>query len=787
MGRNSQSRQLSTLALAIGLALLAAMVIPALAAEGGQRKAAGMGGSGEGIFVAEIVLLLVVGRGLGELMERVGQPAVMGQLIGGILLGPSLFGWLWPAGQHMMFPTNPEQKSMIEAVSQLGILLLLLLTGMETDLRLVRRVGAACFSISAAGIAVPFICGFALAQFLPEALLPEPSERVVAGLFLGTALSISSVKIVAIIIREMGFMRRDLGQIIVSSAIIEDTVGWLIMAVTFGIATHGSLEIGPLALTIVEVAIFMAFSLTIGRRIVFELIRWANDTFRSEFAVITVILVIMGLMAITTNLIGVHTVLGAFVAGILVGESPILSEHIEAQLRGIITALFMPVFFGMAGLSADLTVLADPKLALLTAGLVLIASIGKFGGAFAGGKFAGMSFKEATAVGSAMNARGSTEVIVASIGLSMNILSHNLFTMIVTMAVLTTLAMPPMLRWALRRLPMGAQEKERVDREALDERGFVSSLERLLLAVDDSANGRFTAYLAGLIGGSSGMPTTVLRLEKDAEEDGKARGEEKHLDELKKGAKASATAVEEAENTSVDKVRMTARTESGAPGKSIAEEARKGYDLLFIGLGRSLTQKGAFTRKLNEVTRGFDGPLCLVVKGVGKAEKAPVLQPGATILVPVNGTETARRAADLALAIARPQQARVKALYVAPRARSGGRISLSHRREEAALKDIVDLAERYGVPIKTAMRTHGAAAEAITREATKGAALVVMGVTQRSGDELFFGETAAAVLAACTQPVVLVAGERVPRDEPATEAERSGKSESAAAAKEAAA
>jgi nucleotide-binding universal stress UspA family protein len=256
---------------------------------------------------------------------------------------------------------------------------------------------------------------------------------------------------------------------------------------------------------------------------------------------------------------------------------------------------------------------------------------------------------------------------------------------------------------------------------------------------------------------------------------------------LKKGAKASATAVEEAENTSVDKVRMTARTESGAPGKSIAEEARKGYDLLFIGLGRSLTQKGAFTRKLNEVTRGFDGPLCLVVKGVGKAEKAPVLQPGATILVPVNGTETARRAADLALAIARPQQARVKALYVAPRARSGGRISLSHRREEAALKDIVDLAERYGVPIKTAMRTHGAAAEAITREATKGAALVVMGVTQRSGDELFFGETAAAVLAACTQPVVLVAGERVRRDEAAKEAERSGKSESAAAAKEAAA
>ncbi|MGN6583766.1 MAG: cation:proton antiporter domain-containing protein, partial [Rhizobiaceae bacterium] len=739
-----------------------------------------MGGSREGIFVAEIILLLIVGRGLGELMERIGQPAVMGQLIGGILLGPSLFGWLWPSAQHLVFPSNPEQKSMIDAVSQLGILLLLLLTGMETDLRLVRRVGAACFSISAAGIAVPFVCGFALAQFLPDSLLPEPSERVVAGLFLGTALSISSVKIVAIIIREMGFMRRDLGQIIVSSAIIEDTVGWLIMAITFGIATHGRLEIVPLALTVVEVAAFMAFSLTLGRRIVFELIRWANDTLKSEFAVITVILVIMGVMAMTTNLIGVHTVLGAFVAGILVGESPILSDHIEAQLRGIITGLFMPVFFGVAGLSANLTVLADPTLALLTASLVLIASVGKFAGAFIGGEIAGMHRKEATAVGCAMNARGSTEVIVASIGLSMNILSHNLFTMIVTMAVLTTLAMPPMLRWALRRLPMGDEEKERVERETLDERGFVSQLERLLLAVDDSATGRLTAYLAGLIGGSSGMPTTVLRLEKDDGEAEKSKGEERHLAAVKKGAKAGASAVEKAEKTSVDKVRLTARTESGEPGESIAEEARKGYDLLLAGIGRALTPKGAFTRRLNDITRGFDGPLCLVVKG-GKAEKLPVLAPGATILVPVNGTEVARRAADLAFAIARPQRARVKALYVSPRARNAGtRISLSHRREEAALKDVVNLADRYGVPIKTAMRTHGAPADAIIREAAKGAALVVMGVSKRSGDDLFFGETAGAVLAGCASPIVLVAGERVRRDDAAREAERSGKSDSAA-------
>ncbi|HEX2593389.1 MAG TPA: cation:proton antiporter, partial [Rhizomicrobium sp.] len=373
---SSQTRQRTVLPVFLGVVFMLLAAGQAWAAAEGHGKASGMGGSGEGTFVAEIVLLLIVGRGLGEVLQRFGQPAIMGQLIGGILLGPSLFGWIWPDAQHMIFSTDPNKKAMIDAVSQLGILMLLLLTGMETDLRLVRRVGAACFSISVTGVLVPFACGFALAQFLPDSLLPNPADKVVAGLFIGTALSISSVKIVAMVVREMNFMRRNLGQVIVSSAIIEDTIGWLIIAITFGIATTGKLEITSLALTVMEVAAFMAFSFTIGRRIVFTLIRWTNDTFRSEYPVITMILIITGVMALVTNLIGVHTVLGAFVAGILIGESPILSDHIESQLRGIITALFMPVFFGMAGLSADLTVLKDPTLALLTLGLVLIASIG---------------------------------------------------------------------------------------------------------------------------------------------------------------------------------------------------------------------------------------------------------------------------------------------------------------------------------------------------------------------------------------------------------------------------
>ncbi|PDQ21181.1 potassium transporter [Mesorhizobium sanjuanii] len=725
-----------------------------------------MGGSGEGILVAEIVLLLLIGRGLGEVLQRYGQPAIMGQLIGGILLGPSLFGWLWPSAQHLIFPSDPAQKGMIDAVSQLGILMLLLLTGMETDLRLVRRVGAACVSISVTGVVVPFACGFALAQFLPDSLLPDPTQRVVAGLFIGTALSISSVKIVAMVVREMNFMRRNLGQVIVSSAIIEDTIGWLIIAITFGIATNGRLELLPLVTTVAAVAAFMVFSFTVGRRMVFTLIRWTNDSFRSEYAVITMILIIMGVMALITNMIGVHTVLGAFVAGILVGESPILSSHIEGQLRGVITALFMPVFFGTAGLSADLTVLADPTLALLTVALVVIASLGKFGGAFLGGRLAGMSFKEATAVGCAMNARGSTEVIVASIGLSMNILSHNLFTMIVTMAVITTLAMPPMLRWALARLPVGQDEKQRVEREALDEYGFVSKLERLLVLVDDSRIGKFTAYLAGLVGGGSGMPTTLLHL-KNGRLDRPAanKGPQRALKEIKRGAQKSAEAVKRTEDTLVDKVHLTARTESEATAGIIAEEARKGFGMLLVGLDNALTEKGSFTRALNEITDGFDGPLCLVLNGGDATDRMPTLKIGTSILVPVNGTEVARRAADFALALARPNRARVKILYVSQgSARSRRATPVSHRREEAVLKDIADLASRYGVPVDTSIHTRVTPDKAIIREVAKGAAIVVMGVTQRPGEDLFFGDTASAVVATCDCPIVLLASERIKRN-----------------------
>ena len=408
------------------------------------------------LFILQVAVLLVVGRGLGELMQRMGQPSVMGQLLAGIVLGPSILGLIAPGLQHALFP--PDGKQMVQGVAQLGVLMLLLLTGMETDLELVGKMRRTAFFASLGGIVLPFASGFLLGELLPSALLPDPSRRYLTSLFLAIALSISSVKIVAMVLIESGFVRRNVGQAILAAAILDDTIGWILVGIVSGLAERGAVDPVRLTVSVVGSLTVMLVALTYGRRVIGAVIRWTNDTFRIEMPVITLILVIMCLLALLTDVLGVHTVLGAFVAGIVVRQSPIMNRHIQEQLRGLIVALFMPIFFGMAGLSTDLAVLGDSRLLLTLLALIAIASVGKIGGCYAGGRLGGLSSRESTALAIGMNARGSTEVIVATIGLTMGALSLDLFTLVVFMAISTTLITPPLLRWALTRIPPHAEE-----------------------------------------------------------------------------------------------------------------------------------------------------------------------------------------------------------------------------------------------------------------------------------------------------------------------------------------
>lgn len=701
-------------------------------------------GPSEALFIAQLVLLLLVGRLLGEAMQRIGQPAVMGQLLAGVLLGPSVFGAVWPAAQHTLFPAGREQKAMLEAVSDLGILMLLLLTGMETDLKLVRKARRAAICVSAAGIAVPFALGLTLGLRLPVSMLPRPDQRLITSLFLGTALSVASVKIVATVVREMKFVRRKVGVTLLASAIIDDTVGWTIIAITSGLASHGRFSATVLLQSLLGTGLFLLVSLTLGRRLVFSLIRWTNDTFVSEVPVVTAILIVMGIMALITHLIGVHTVLGAFVAGILVGQSPILSRHIGEQLRGLVVSLFMPVFFALAGLNANLSVLTNPQLLALTCGFIAIASVGKFSGAFFGGAVGGLSRRESMALAFGMNARGSTEVIVASIGLSLGVINQDLFTMIVTMAIVTTLAMPPSLRWALSRLPLHEEERSRLEREAFEAKGFLGNVERLLVAADDSANGRLAVRLAGLIAGPRGITTTVLRLGSGSADMAATAGSSSRA-----GDKPRTPA------------RVTLRSDGSPAGPAVAREVQRGYGLLVLGIANAESPQGGFHEEIGRIAAMHEGPLAVVV--ARGADVASSDGGALNILAPVRGNKVSRRAAEVALAIAKTSNSPMTALYVLGTIGLGAvrhglpQAATTHHYEKVVLEDIVELADREGCSIHTALRLHVSPEDAILRQARLGRYnLIVLGVGRPAGEALFFGKIAEAILENATCPILFV-------------------------------
>jgi Kef-type K+ transport system membrane component KefB/nucleotide-binding universal stress UspA family protein len=708
------------------------------------------------IFAAQLILLLFFGRMFGEIMSRAGQPAIFGQLLAGVMLGPSLFGSLLPEIRHMVFPGTPALKSMIDAVSEIGILLLLLLTGMETNLSLVNRRRAAVISSSLFGIAVPFASGVLLTYALPQDLIPSPAGRLVTALFLGSALSISSVKIVAMVLMEAGAIRRDLGQLILATAILDDTIAWVIVAVIAGIAAHGAVSLAHIGASMAGTALFLALSMTVGRGLVARLIRWSNDNMTIEVPVITVILLVMLLMAFSTELIGVHTALGAFVAGMLVGQSPILTEHIEAQLRGFIIAFFSPVFFAVAGLNMDLSTLLDPALLLFTLTVIAVASIGKFLGAFAGGSLGGLTGAESLGLATALNARGSTEVIIASIGLSLGVLSNQLFTMIVAMALVTTMTLPPTLPWVLARIPLREEEAERLKKEEAEERETVPNMERALAYLDRSPNGRLGASLAGMFAARQQVLITVMTAHagpSGAAEAGLrlvAEAAALTLEKLPAGAQAAASMTRMPVNQLV-------HAKAADADDALERESGKGYDIIFIGVEHPIAAPGnQFGDRLQRLAETFEGPLAIVLNGSGSAAKPGV---PLKILVPTGGTPVAGLAIEIALAIAKASHGALTVLHVFDPEDDTALLRGRPRRQGLSLLvEARRLGKRSDVTVKAISVTHAKPEAAIQRAARAGRYhLVVVGTSLRQGETKFLGPRSSALLRELRSPVLLVA------------------------------
>jgi Kef-type K+ transport system membrane component KefB len=713
------------------------------------------------IYIWQIVVLLIAGRLAGESMQRIGQPPVIGQIIAGILLGPSVLGLVAPNLYHSLFPDSAAQKAMLDAVAQLGIILLLLMTGMETDLSVFRHVRRPAINISLAGILVPFACGVALGMFLPDSMLPSPTNRLITALFLGIALSISSVKIVALVVRDLGFLRRTVGQIIVAAAVLDDTLGWIMMSVIFGLSIHGQVDLATVARSVLGTVLFLTLSFTVGRRLVFRLIRWSNDSLSGETATITTILVICGLMALLTDAIGVHLVLGAFIAGVLIGQSPILTKQIDSQLRGLITALFMPVFFALAGLSTDMRALAKPELLLLTSALILLATLGKFSGAFLGGRLGGLSYAESFAVGCGMNARGSTEVIVASIGLSLGALTQRLFTAIVAMAVVTTLAMPPLLRWSLKRLPMRSEEKARLEREEFEAQAFLPQVERLLVAVDASPSGQFASRLVGLLAGVRRIPTTVLHLDDTV-------ASEREAERSAATLKAGVVAGDAEASSAAGQVEIITRSDTKQDSEAaILDEAKKGYGLLVIGR-EPAAEGGTLDAQISRSASGFAGAFAIAI--ARSAHRVDAKEGSLRILAAVTGTRVSRHGAELAIALAQASRGSITALHLVSGARQAfpwrwrlGRALVPRNSANAIIREIVEIGEHYGITVEGEIREDSDVSAAILQKVHSGGHdLLIMGVNPRVGDGLSFGAVPAEVLEKANCSLLFLSSDAAP-------------------------
>jgi nucleotide-binding universal stress UspA family protein len=332
------------------------------------------------------------------------------------------------------------------------------------------------------------------------------------------------------------------------------------------------------------------------------------------------------------------------------------------------------------------------------------------------------------------------------------------------MAILTTMAMPPMLRAALSRLPLKKEEKERLEKEEFEESGFVANLERLLLAADESPNAKFASHIAGLLAGWRGLPITVLHVDPGARDPDQRQDDRESLEAVVKNA---AKAIAETDEESSGNVDVTTRAPKEEPADAIAEEAKKGFDLLVVGMDKTLDGKDRFDKKIEEIAAGFKGPMAIVA-----AKGSHLEQPAANgfrILVPVSGSAVSRRGAEIAIALAHVSPDPLKVVYVSTTRDKGTRrssASLSLAREEAILKDTAAAAARYNVDVSTALRAHTAPEQAILQEIRSSSAdLVVLGVDRIQGDALDFGSVAHTVLRKSKASVLLIAdGEAEQKD-----------------------
>ncbi|MEW2357118.1 cation:proton antiporter [Spirillospora sp. NPDC029432] len=412
------------------------------------------------VFLLQIGVLLALALLLGRLAARFGLPAVVGELCAGVLAGPSLLGWAAPDLAAWLLPQDAGQMHLLDAAAQIGVLLLVALTAIEIDLGLLRRNRVTALRVSAAGLVVPLALGVAVGYVLPAALLPGEgaAERTVPALFLGVAMCVSALPVIAKTLMDMNLVHRDIGQLILTAGVLDDIAGWFLLSLVSALAIGGFTAAGAAASLLSLAAVAVAALL--ARPLVRAVLRAAG---RSTPAVtLAAVVALTFLAAAATQALELEAILGAFVCGLLIKAAGNVELARIAPLRTLVLAVFAPLFFATAGLRMDLTALARPDVLALAPLILLIAIAGKFLGAYLGATLSRLDRWEALALAGGMNARGVIEVIVAMVGLRLGVITPAMYTIIVLVAIVTSLMAPPVLRMAVPRIELKSEEELRL-------------------------------------------------------------------------------------------------------------------------------------------------------------------------------------------------------------------------------------------------------------------------------------------------------------------------------------
>lgn len=386
-------------------------------------------------------VLLATARILGESAQRLGQPAVVGEIIAGILLGPTCLGVLAPELKELLFPAKGSLATVLDGMSTLSIALFLLVAGMEVDLSAIVRLGKTSLGIALAGFVVPFLLGLAAAWAAPYALGCERDASVpMFAAFFGVALSISALPVIAKTLMDLNLYKSELGMTVIAAAVVNDLIGWLLFAVLLGMIGAGHSPTGGVVTTISLTMLFAAFMLTAGRWLIHRSLPWLQAYTSRPGGVLGFSVVLALFAAAFTEWIGIHAVFGSFLVGIAVGDSHHLREQTRQHILNFVSFIFAPLFFASIGLRLDFLKHFDPLLAAL---VLVIACLGKIAGCGLAAVAMGVDRRTSGAIGFAMNARGAMEIILGMLALENGLIRERMFVALVLMALATSMISGP--------------------------------------------------------------------------------------------------------------------------------------------------------------------------------------------------------------------------------------------------------------------------------------------------------------------------------------------------------